>query len=416
MRGPRSLFLLLISALGWSGGGCLQLRYVSQAGFGQLELYEKARPIADALRDPEVDLRTKMLLGEVARIKAFALSRGLQSKRNYEDYVDLERSQIVWFITASRPLAFAPKVWNFPIAGSFPYLGWFRYQAAVRFRDQLLRAGWEVYMRPVRAYSTGGWFRDPVLSTMLSEGDDAYRSLANVILHELVHANILVIDQSTYNESLASFVADAMTLEYLSERFGAGSAEVHAYQTMLDEAQTAGQRLYETYQELARVYESAASPAVKRARKRDLIDRLQRDFAFVQRPNNALLMGFRTYNAGQKELAQLFECASRSWPRFLAMAASLTSESFPQPQHEDIGPVIAALSGSSCGKHDRTADGSSKPSFRPSSQPLGRDRAPRPDLVGTAGRPTGLILGEKAAHEPLLHHVHLVGPGGQPHQ
>lgn len=323
-------------------GGCFHARYLTQATGGQLDLLQRARPIDQVLADPDTDPRTAILLAEVGHILDFARAQGLASQGNYQRYVELDRPAVVWMLTASRPLAFEPKNWWFPIVGSFPYLGWFDWRAARRYGAELA-GDWDVAIRPVHAYSTGGWFPDPVLSTMLSDGDDAFRYLTNILLHELVHANVLVYGQSTFNESLASFVGDAMTADYLAARFGAGSAEVQAFALELADEQLRGERLQKAYAELEALYASELPDATKRERKDAITRQLQLDLDLIDQPNNASLSGFATYNAGRAELAALFATCGRDWPRFLALMNTLESDDFPEDQTEDIGPVIDKL-------------------------------------------------------------------------
>lgn len=326
--------------------GCFHARYLTQATAGQLDLLQRSRPIDQVLADASTDPRTAVLLEEVGHILAFADAHGLNSQGNYQRYVELDRPAVVWMVTASRPLAFEPKTWWFPVVGSFPYLGWFDWRSARRYAASLTDSDWDAAVRPVHAYSTGGWFTDPVLSTMLSDADDAFRYLTNILLHELVHANILVYGQSTFNESLASFVGDAMTADYLAARFGPGSAEVAAFQAEITSEQLRGQRLQRAYSELEALYESDVPDPVKRERKQVLLVELQRELGLIDRPNNASLSGFATYNAGRAELAELFAACQRDWPRFLAVADSLDGADFPIDQTEDIGPVILTLTAS----------------------------------------------------------------------
>jgi predicted aminopeptidase len=340
-----ALSCLLASLL---AGGCLESRYVVQAGFGQLDLWGKARPIGELLDDRRTGARTRVLLEEVEHIRRFGGSHGLAADGSYRKYVALDRPAVVWFLAASRPLALEPKLWNFPIVGSFPYTGWFDEREARKMAALLRSQGWETFLRPVRAYSTGGWFRDPVLSSMFSREDDAFRSLANVLLHELTHANILMNDQSTFNESIASFVGDTMAEQYLLARFGPDSAELAAYRLELAEDRERGARMAAAYEELDALYRSDVPDGKKRARKRALLAALDAELELPYRPNNATLLGFKTYNAGLPEFAALYDACAREWPRFFAAIRTLDGKDFPESQTEDIGPVIAKLAAAGC--------------------------------------------------------------------
>lgn len=344
MRATALAILLLASVL----PACITGGYVVQASLGQLELWGRARSIRAVLADDTTDERTKVLLREVAPIRRFAADRGLASQGNYEKFVELNRDAVVWFMAASRELAFEPKLWSFPIVGSFPYLGWFDWHEAQTIRRLLQRERWDVHIRPVHAYSTGGWFRDPVLSTMLSQSDDALRGLANVLFHELTHANILINNQSTFNESIASFVGDTMAEEYLVERFGEHSAEVEAFRTELAEDRMRGERFAAAYRDLSRLYESDAADDQKRQAKARILSTLELELGLPYAPNNGTLIGFKTYNAGLPEMAALYRQCGASWQRFFAAIDTLGESSFRQEQEEDIGPVIAALTAQGC--------------------------------------------------------------------
>ena len=328
--------------------GCLQTGYVIQAGLGQMALIGGARDIDKVIADSHTDARTRFLLSEVKPVLRFARENGLKSKGNYRKYVEVDDGAAVWFMATSKELAFEPRVWNFPIVGSFTYLGWFDYYEAHDVKRRLEREGWDVYVRAASAYSTGGWFDDPVLSSMFSPDDDAVRNLVNVLLHELTHANILIRDQSTFNESIASFMGDTLAEQYLIERFGEDSSEVTLYRTELEESRVRGQSLARAYQELQELYESDRSDRDKRAVKKRVLDQVERELSLRIRPNNASLIGFKTYNAGLPELTSLYQACDGDWHRFIAQIRTLTPTSFGEPQAEDIGPTIGKLAAKKC--------------------------------------------------------------------
>ncbi|MEZ4365953.1 MAG: aminopeptidase [Kofleriaceae bacterium] len=148
-RGAATLLALVTCGL---GAGCLMPRYLAQAAYGQAGLLGGARPLDEVIADPEVPLRTRMLLAEVPEIKAYGASYGLDTRHNYHRYVELDGRAAVWFVGAADPLSFAPRRWCFPIVG-FTGLGWFDEDAAVRHRDELIAAGYDAFARPAGAYS-----------------------------------------------------------------------------------------------------------------------------------------------------------------------------------------------------------------------------------------------------------------------
>ena len=192
---------LVLALLVTMTSGCLMTRYLAQGAHGQLELLGRAEKIEDVIKDPATPTRTAMLLAAIPEIRKYGQTYGLNIKHNYKHYVLLGRPAAVWFVGAADPLAFKPLRWCFPIVGCFAGLGWFDEDEAVQQKLALEKKGYDAIVRPAGAYSTGGWFPDPVLSSMLSGGEDAYPSLANVILHESVHATVLVPDQPFFNRA-----------------------------------------------------------------------------------------------------------------------------------------------------------------------------------------------------------------------
>jgi predicted aminopeptidase len=263
---------------------------------------------------------------------------------NYEQYVELDREYPIWFVNASHPLAFRARVFSFPIVGSFPGLAWFDKKDAEKFRDSLIAEGLDVNMRGVSAFSTGGWFDDPIVWSMLSDAPGALASLVNTVLHESLHATVLIKDQQYFNESLASFVGDTMAGQYLQARSGeVMPAELRAYLQARHFGQLRAQQLNAVYQRLDAVYKSDLPDAEKYKQKEQIIDELVREMRLVTRPNNATLIGFKLYQVGRDDFSALYAACGNNWRRFLTAAASLKSEDFGQPQRAEFGPVVDAL-------------------------------------------------------------------------
>jgi predicted aminopeptidase len=184
---------------------------------------------------------------------------------------------------------------------------------------------------------------DPIVSTMLGPEDDAIAELAGVLLHELVHANVLVPDQAVFNESVASFVGDRLTDAYLVGRFGAAAPEVAAYRAERAVASARGDRMARAYQELDALYRSDASDADKRAGKQRVTAALEDELDLARRPNNADLTAYRTYHAGHDAFAALHAACGGSWPRFLAAVRAPPRGLFPERHAKQLDAVIRAL-------------------------------------------------------------------------
>jgi predicted aminopeptidase len=329
--------------------GCSTLGYVAQAAAGQWELAGASRPIPDVIEDPKTPPLTRRLLSDIESVRRFAWQNGLNVAGNYEKYVELDREYPIWFVNASHPLAFRARVFSFPIVGSFPGLAWFDKQNAEKFRDSLGAQGYDVNMRGVSAFSTGGWFDDPIVWSMLSDTPGALASLVNTVLHESLHATILIKDEQYFNESLAAFVGDTMAAHYLQARSGeAMPAELKAYYDGRRFGQLRAKQLNQVHQELDAVYNSRISDAEKYEKKKQIIDGLMRDLHLVNRPNNATLIGFKLYQVARDDFSELFAACGYSWRRFLGAASSLETKDFGEPQRAEFGPVVAALRERGC--------------------------------------------------------------------
>ncbi|HEY4243142.1 MAG TPA: aminopeptidase [Kofleriaceae bacterium] len=322
--------------------GCLMPRYLAQAANGQIDLLARARPIDEVVRDPNTPLRTALMLAEIPAIKQYGRSYGLRIRNNYSKYTQLSRGAAVWFVGAADPLAFKPRRWCFPIVGCFAGLGWFDEDDAIAHYKQLVAQGYDALVRPASAYSTGGWFTDPVLSSMLGGGDDALPELADVILHESVHATVLVPDEPFFNESFAEYIADALTDHWIGVRFGAGSPEELAWTLgqALHLPRTA--RILTAYHALEKVYASSEPREQKLAEKAAIIDELVADLRLRKRPNNASLTESRVYNGGADALIDAHR-ACGDIRRLILAGKTLTRKDFAKTLQEDLHPIGAIL-------------------------------------------------------------------------
>jgi predicted aminopeptidase len=341
--GLRAARAAVLAALALLAPGCFTARYVAQAARGQLGILQEARPLEEVVGDRDAPPRVRSLLLAVPAVKAFGEAHGLRPTQSYGRYADVRRPAAVWVVQACAPLAFESKHWRLPIVGTIPYLGFFDPRAARRYADALAAEGLDVNVRAAAAYSTLGWFPDPVLSTMIVEGDDALGELANVVLHESVHATIYVNDQSPFNESLASFVADRLTVPWLERARGRDAPETRAWVEAQARRRARLERLHRARAELDALYRSAATDDEKRARKARILADVSTELRLVRPLNNATLAGIRMYDAGTAAFARLLDAAGGSVPRLLRAVATLRPSDFARPQQQEFDDVVDAL-------------------------------------------------------------------------
>lgn len=328
--------------------GCLPVRYVTQAAAGQEELNRKGISIDEIVEGNHLDRRTRELLAHVHRIKAFGERYGLRRTQNYERYIWLGRPAVVWVVSACNPLAFRPRAWKFPIVGSITYTGWFDRAEARAYAAELAKQGWDVDVRPSPAYSTLGWFDDPILSTMISDGDEALGDLADVILHETLHATFYIPGQSTLNESVASFFGDHLAVKYLEETVGPDAKEKAAFLSVRAKGEHRGEVMKKAYAELAELYGSRRPREEKLAEKKRIIEGLRRELEIKRPLTNASLIQYKTYGSGKAELADLLARCDGSFPRMLRTLERLRPVAAAAPPHSDPGLLVRPLLADGC--------------------------------------------------------------------
>ena len=194
------LFLLFAAA-------CLQCRslpYYDQAINGQMEILRKQEPISDLIDNPETPAHLRKKFEFIQNVRDFAAKElHLPVNDHYLSYVALDRPYVVWNVFAAPEFSLTPKTWCFPIVGCVSYRGYFAEDDARRFGDSLKQEGYDVFIGGAIAYSTLGWFDDPVLSTFISLSEP---DTAALIFHELAHGLLYIKDDTAFNESFATAV------------------------------------------------------------------------------------------------------------------------------------------------------------------------------------------------------------------
>ena len=186
---------------------------------GQLNIVTSTTDVKN-FREATQDSTIIKKLVFVDSLLVFAKNIGLNTKNNYQSYFDTQGEPISWNVSASLPHTFKSYIWEFPIIGSVPYKGFFDKTRAESEYSRLKELNYDVHMAPISAYSTLGYFSDPLLSTMLSLeiGD-----LTELLLHELTHSTVYLNGMTDFNESFASFVGSKGSEQFLEQRFGPGS-------------------------------------------------------------------------------------------------------------------------------------------------------------------------------------------------
>ncbi len=184
--------------------GCSNFGYYSQAIIGHLSIQVNLVPVADIIADSDTPPELKNQLEKVVEMRAYASEHlFLPSNASYSSYTDLKRPYVLWNVVAAPEFSLEPRQWCFPFAGCVQYRGYYAKEDAQVFAAELNKDGDDIYVGGVAAYSTLGWFADPMLNTILFRDDV---SLAGLIFHELAHQQLYVKNDSAFNEGFAKTV------------------------------------------------------------------------------------------------------------------------------------------------------------------------------------------------------------------
>lgn len=309
--------------------GCQTLGYYGQAVTGQWQLLRARQPV-DALlerldgADPaEASLRQR--LSESQALLAYAeASLGLEVGGRYRSYVALPEDYVVYNLFAAPPLSLSPEHWCYPFVGCVPYRGYFRRELAERAAARQSLSGSEVYLGDVPAYSTLGWFDDPLLSSFI---DWPLADFAVLLLHELAHGRVWVSGDAAFNEAYATFVGRRGMRDWLASRDERGLLEDYDARRHARRALFA--LLADTRAALDAVYRSAAPADAKSRAKARLLEATRRCYrsrreafgggrydGLMEQLNNALLASIATYEDKVPAFAALWQQAAGDWPAF----------------------------------------------------------------------------------------------------
>jgi predicted aminopeptidase len=295
--------------------------YVIRAGVYEAKILSRRRPIVRVIEDPSTTPATRRKLDLVLQARSFAEhGLGLAAGDSYTTYSWVDSDTLLMVITAAYPDRFQPYTWWFPIVGRVPYKGYFDFPRAYADADKLKRDGLDTYVRPSGAFSTLGFFNDPLLSTILRYGDV---SLASTVVHEILHNTVYIPSQVAFNESFASFVGDRGAIEFFCARDGADAKTCDLARRSWHDTLLYGAFLSDLVHRLEGVYNRTdLDRTAKLTRKADIIAEGKRRFAADIEPalqttgyrgfatdevSNASLIGVRLYYERLDLFEQVFQ-------------------------------------------------------------------------------------------------------------
>jgi len=331
------VFFTLVAAL-FAGYGTAYLasedvRYLTRAGFEETRILQSRRPIAKLVRNRSTDPVLRQTLGLVLETRDYAARLGLEAKETYTTYSDVGRDTLLLVLQAAPKDCICPYTWKYPIVGRIPYKGFFDSRAARREADRFTAKGYDVYLRPSGAFSTLGWFEDPLLSTAIS-GDSV--ELAATVFHEIAHNTLYVKSATPFNESFAQLVGYRSAEAFFRDRGDRTNAQ-HAANRWHDEI-VLGDYYSALVRRLDSVYSQRPDSAALEAGRRDAaawaraqlmgpVGQRFRSFRvgrLAERPiNNAQLIGSRIYRTRLDLFDRWFERHGRDVRRSVSALETL---------------------------------------------------------------------------------------------
>ncbi len=299
--------------------------YYLQLARGQLRILNGRKTIPRALREIDLTEKERAQLELVPSLLAFARDRlSLYTAGLYKTFYDAGNGPVVWSVSACDKASFDPHIWKFPFIGDAPYKGFFELDDARAEAVRLSKLDLDVRVSEVPAYSTLGWFNDPVFRSMLHT--DRY-TFINTLLHELAHATVYSSNHATFNESLATFIGNEGALSFLQE-LGADVKEIEAVQIQQHDGALVRAFVDDLFIRLSTVYEGTLTRPEKLEQRTEVFTQARKRFALLRKerfkgngyagfeqlqPNNCVILAYRTYHTDQETFTDVHHLTGKDW-------------------------------------------------------------------------------------------------------
>ncbi len=307
-----------------------------------MTLLSRQEPIEEVIQAGKLSAKEQEKLRLILDVRTFAIEQlGLQADDSYTTFVDVGGPYVSYNVSAAPKDALRPYIWRFPIVGALPYKGYFKKKYAQRQARKLREKDYDTYVRGVRAYSTLGYFTDPILSSMLGSSDSF---LMQTIIHELVHQTVWVKGSVSFNESLANFVGNKGAETYLAWRDGKDSTIYQHYQDVRADAAVFREYMHGVVTRLEALYASPLSRDEKIRQREQIFAAAKVDYPTVfprmkttryrryferRTLNNAVMLSFRRYNRDMTYFEDIFKAHDGDLRRMVAYFATLRPDQIP---------------------------------------------------------------------------------------
>jgi predicted aminopeptidase len=315
LKDSLSLFaVILLSLL----TGCSGISYISHLGWHQGLISYYSIPVQEVLEDGDVPSEVKEKIRFVEEVKGYGEKKlGLTVTKSYSKFFEM-KGPVLYVVTACEKDRLRLHHWNFPIIGKVTYKGFFTREKALREKKFLEGRGYDTFVQPVGAYSTLGWLKDPIFSSMLQWNET---TLSNVILHEMVHATLYFKGKTSFNEQAATFIGNRGAIDFLTEKYGPASKAVGEAIHFQEDDLRFAQWIDQACRRLVQFYRRQISRAEKLAGREEIFRSLKEEWRGVRGQlktslypgfedadlNNAVLLAYRRYFYGMERFQALEE-------------------------------------------------------------------------------------------------------------
>ncbi|MGZ3772379.1 MAG: aminopeptidase [Pseudobdellovibrionaceae bacterium] len=316
--------------------------YLVKSGYGQMKLLNSRVPIDEALKDPQFAEGKKKKLKLAQEAREFAEKElHLKPTKNYTSYVELGRPYVTYVVSAAPQWELTHHQWSYPFMGKMPYKGFFNEPDAIEEEQILQKENLDTYMRGVSAYSTLGWFNDPILSSML--GYDDY-DLVNTIIHETVHATLYIKHAADFNERLATFLGNKGAEQFYLKKEGSNSSTLKQIQLENEDHVLFSQFISKELKDLEKWYKEVPVNERSHEKRMARIRQIQERFIQELQPqlkttsfkkfaeiklNNARLLVYKTYMQDLGDFQKLYELLGKDYELFISKCKSLEKADDP---------------------------------------------------------------------------------------
>lgn len=323
--------------------GCQSVGYYAQAVQGQCSIWRKAESVERVMRSADTPPDLKAQLRLALELRSFAADElRLPVGEHYLEYADLGQKYVVWNVYAAPEYWLDPREWWYPFAGALKYRGYFSEERALAYAQELAAEGYDVYTGGVEAYSTLGWFNDPLLNTFIHHEEVV---LAEILFHELAHHRLFVKGDTDFSEAFATAVAEQGVLSWL-ERTGDPAVQ-QEYAKRLERHREWVDLIMRFRERLKEFYANAEDlpSIVKAAKKQEMFETLRSEHAALKRQwngfsrydpwfnrplNNAHLNTVSAYYRLVPAFRAMFEAHGRDWEEFYAAVEELGRLPMPE--------------------------------------------------------------------------------------